>query len=74
MASRAQVSPARRAAFAVVRRVFEDGAYADLALRAESAGLDERDRSLARKLAYGTVQRVRALDHAIEALGSRPVR
>ena len=68
------MSPARRAAFAVVRRVFEDGAYADLALRAESAGLDERDRSLARKLAYGTVQRVRALDHAIEALGSRPVR
>jgi len=74
VASRAQVSPARRAAFAVVRRVFEDGAYADLALRAEYAGLDERDRSLARKLAYGTVQRVRALDHAIEALGSRPVR
>jgi 16S rRNA (cytosine967-C5)-methyltransferase len=68
------VSPARRAAFSVVRRVFEDAAYADLALRAESAGLDERDRSLARKLAYGTVQRVRALDHAIEALGSRPVR
>jgi 16S rRNA (cytosine967-C5)-methyltransferase len=68
------VSPARRAAFAVLRRVFEDGAYADLALRSESAGLDERDRALARRLAYGSVQRLRTLDHAIETLGRRPVR
>jgi 16S rRNA (cytosine967-C5)-methyltransferase len=68
------VSPARRAAFAVLRRVFEDGAYADRALRSESASLDDRDRALARRLAYGTVQRARTLDHAIEALGRRPVR
>ncbi len=68
------MSPARRAAFAVLRRVFEDGAYADRALRSESGGLDERDRALARQLAYGSVQRVRTLDHAIEALGRRPVR
>lgn len=68
------MSPARRAAFAVLRRVFEDGAYADRALRSESQGLDERDRALARQLAYGSVQRVRTLDHAIEALGRRPVR
>jgi 16S rRNA (cytosine967-C5)-methyltransferase len=68
------VSPARRAAFAVLRRVFEDGAYADLALRSESAGLDDRDRALARRLAYGSVQRLRTLDHAIETLGRRPVR
>ena len=68
------VSPSRRVAFAVVRRVFEDGAYADRALRAESRPLDERDRALARRLAYGTVQRARTLDHAIETLGKRPVR
>ena len=37
-------------------------------------GLDERDRALAQQLAYGTVQRVRTLDHAIETLGKRPVR
>ena len=74
MASRAQVSPARRVAFAVLLRVFEDGAYADRALRSESAGLDERDRALARQLVYGSVQRVRTLDHAIETLGRRPVR
>jgi 16S rRNA (cytosine967-C5)-methyltransferase len=68
------VSPARRAAFVVLQRVFEDGAYADRALRSESAGLDERDRALARRLAYGSVQRARTLDHAIETLGRRPVR
>ncbi len=68
------VSPARRVAFTVVQRVFEDDAYADRVLRAESASLDERDRALARRLAFGTVQRVRTLDHAIETLGRRPVR
>jgi 16S rRNA (cytosine967-C5)-methyltransferase len=68
------VSPARRAAFTVLQRVFEDGAYADRALRSASEGLDERDRALARQLAYGSIQRARTLDHAIEALGRRPVR
>jgi 16S rRNA (cytosine967-C5)-methyltransferase len=68
------VSPARRAAFTVLQRVFEDGAYADRALRSASEGLDERDRALARRLAYGSIQRARTLDHAIEALGRRPVR
>jgi 16S rRNA (cytosine967-C5)-methyltransferase len=67
------VSPARRAAFDVLRRVFEDGAYADRALRTAAASLDERDRALATRLAYGAVQRVRTLDHAIGELGGRPV-
>jgi 16S rRNA (cytosine967-C5)-methyltransferase len=65
------ISPARRAAFDVLLRVFEDGAYADRALRTAVASLDERDRALARQLAFGSVQRVRALDHAIHALGRR---
>ncbi len=74
MAARAaSVSPARVAAFEVLRRVFEDEAYADRALRAAAAGLDERDRALAQRLAYGAVQRVRTLDHAIEMLGRRRV-
>ena len=67
-------SPARRVAFTVLQRVFENGAYADRALRSESAGLDERDRALARQLTYGSIQRARTLDHAIEKLGRRPVR
>ncbi|HEY4620364.1 MAG TPA: transcription antitermination factor NusB [Gaiellaceae bacterium] len=74
MAPRAEISPARRAAFDVLLRVFEDGAYADRALRTAAAGLDERDRALAQRLAFGAVQRARTLDHAIEALGKRPVR
>jgi len=68
------VAPARRAAYEVVRRVFEEDAYADRALATAARGLDERDRALAQRLAYGTVQRVRTLDHAIETLGRRPVR
>ena len=67
-------SPARRAAFTVVRRVFEEDAYADRAFAGAAESLDERDRAFAQQLAYGTVQRVRTLDHAIETLGRRPVR
>src|SRR5712691_359982 len=65
---------AREAAYEVVLRVFEDDAYADRVLRSAAARLDARDRALAQRLAYGTVQRVRTLDHAIEQLGRRPVR
>jgi len=71
VASRAAVSPARRAAFRVLLRVFEDGAYADRALRSEASGLDARDHALAQRLAFGAVQRVRTLDHALEVLGRR---
>jgi 16S rRNA (cytosine967-C5)-methyltransferase len=67
-------SPARRAAFETVLRVFEHDAYADRAFRTAAAKLDQRDRALAQRLAYGTIQRVRTLDYAIEELGRRPVR
>ncbi len=68
------VSPARRAAYEVLLRVFEQEAYADRAFRTAARELDRRDRAFAQRLAYGTVQRVRTLDHAIETLGKRPVR
>ena len=68
------IAPARRAAFEVVRRVFEDDAYADRALASAVDGLDERDRALAQRVAYGAVQRVRTIDFGIEQLGKRPVR
>ena len=67
------VAPARRAAFEVVRRVFEEEAYADRALRTAAVDLDSRDHALAQQLAFGTVQRTRTLDHLIEAAGRRPV-
>jgi 16S rRNA (cytosine967-C5)-methyltransferase len=70
----AALSASRRAAYATVVRVFEEGAYADRAFRSAAEGLDARDHAFAMQLAYGTVQRVRTLDHGIEALGRRPVR
>ena len=68
------VSPARRAAYEVLLRVFEQQAYADRVFRTAAEDLDERERAFAQRLAYGSVQRVRTLDHAIETLGKRPVR
>ena len=70
----AAVSAARRAAYEVLLRVFEQDAYADRAFRTAAQGLDARDRAFAQRLAYGAVQRARTLDHAIETLGKRPVR
>ena len=68
-ARRPMIAPARRAAFEVVRRVFEEDAYADRALASAVEGLDDRDRALAQRLAYGTVQRTRTIDFGIEQLG-----
>src|SRR5947208_1564048 len=42
--------------------------------RPATASLDQRDRALAQRLSYGTIQRVRTLDHAIQELGRRPIR
>jgi 16S rRNA (cytosine967-C5)-methyltransferase len=70
--SSAPIAPARRCAYAVLRRVFEQGAYADRALQAEARDLDARDRALAMRLAYGAIQRRATLDHMIERLAGRP--
>jgi 16S rRNA (cytosine967-C5)-methyltransferase len=50
-------APARVAAHAVVTRTLEGGAYADRALHTHAAGLSPRDRALAKRLAFGAVQR-----------------
>jgi 16S rRNA (cytosine967-C5)-methyltransferase len=60
-------SPARRAALNVLRRVNEQGAYADRALHGESAALQPRDRALAKRLAFGAVQRRGTLDWIVDA-------
>src|SRR3954453_1181516 len=67
-------TPARACAFAVLRRVFEQDAWADRALHGEARRLrlDPRDRALATQLAYGAVQRRATLDALIEALAARP--
>jgi 16S rRNA (cytosine967-C5)-methyltransferase len=67
---------ARRAAYATLRRVFEEGAWADRALRgeAERLGLEGRERAQAQALAYGAVQRRGTSDHFAAALAERPLR
>lgn len=69
------VSPARQVAATVLRRVEEEGAYADRALAGEGrrAGLDAREHAFATVLTFGVVQRRRTLDHVIERLARRPV-
>jgi 16S rRNA (cytosine967-C5)-methyltransferase len=66
------IAPARRCAYVVLRRVFEDGAYADRALQGEARELDARDRALAMRLLYGTVQRKGTLDYLVAQLAERP--
>jgi 16S rRNA (cytosine967-C5)-methyltransferase len=58
-------SPARRTALTVLRRVEEQGAYADRALHGDAKDLDGRDRALAKRLVFGTVQRRGTLDWII---------
>ncbi len=64
---------ARLAALSVLGRVEEGGAWADRALAAETTRfkLDARDRAFASRLALGTVQRRRTLDHVLTVLGGR---
>jgi 16S rRNA (cytosine967-C5)-methyltransferase len=70
-AAAGSISPARTVAFIVIRRVFEQGAYADRALNAEATDLPSRDRAFAMALAYGVVQRRATLDHLAERLSAR---
>src|SRR3954447_815584 len=70
---RRAATPARVAAYTVLRRVFEDGAWADRALQSAAEGLDARERALATQLAYGAVQRAGTLDHVAARLARRPV-
>jgi 16S rRNA (cytosine967-C5)-methyltransferase len=70
-----EVAPARSAAYEVLRRVFEHGAWADRAFpgAADRHGLDRRERRQAQRLAYGAVQRRGTSDHLITELAERPV-
>lgn len=69
------VTPARWAAWLVLRRTFEEDAWTDRAFTAvvEQLELDGRERAFAQRLAYGTVQSAKRLDHVIAVLGKRPL-
>lgn len=69
-------TPARRAAYETLRRVFEEDAWADRALRSAASRLElaGRERAQAQSLAYGAVQRRGCSDHFIIELTGRSVR
>lgn len=66
---------ARALALEVIHQVFEEGAYANLALDKAlfSVPLDDRDRGLATELVYGTVKYRDRLDHILNHYTKRPM-
>lgn len=61
-----RVSPARKVADEVLRRVEEEGAYASVLLTAAAEGLRTDDRALAYELTLGVLRRQLWLDRAVE--------
>ncbi|MBC7462388.1 MAG: methyltransferase domain-containing protein [Thermoleophilia bacterium] len=70
-----KVTQARWAAWLVIRRTFDDGAWTDRAFTSivEQLSLEGRERAFAQRLAYGTVQQAKRLDYVIGVLGKRPL-
>src|SRR5918998_5975865 len=68
---RPAVSPARRAAFEVLRRVEEEGAFAAPLLASLPEGLSPEDRGLAYELTLGVLRRQLWLDPVVEHLSAR---
>ena len=72
---RAQLDPARRAAFDVLRAVSERDAYANLALPSllSERGITGRDAAFATELTYGTCRSRGTLDAVIAVAAGRPI-
>jgi 16S rRNA (cytosine967-C5)-methyltransferase len=69
------VSPARRAAFDILRRVEAEGAYASVLVSAlPQSNLSREDRALAQEIALGVLRWQRSLDYFIERYSRRPVK
>jgi 16S rRNA (cytosine967-C5)-methyltransferase len=65
------VSPARRAAFEILRRVEQEGAYSSALLAAFGDELNSKDRGLAHELVLGVLRRRLWLDRTIEHFARR---
>src|SRR5438552_17924110 len=65
-----QISPARRAAFEILRRT-EEGAYSSVLLAAADADLNNKDRALCHELVLGVLRRRLWLDRALEHFAAR---
>jgi 16S rRNA (cytosine967-C5)-methyltransferase len=68
-----KVSPARRAAFEILRRVEEEGAYSSALLAATDKDLSPKDRSLCHELVLGVLRNRLWLDRTIEHFASRSI-
>ena len=72
---RPAISPARRAAFDILRRVTSEGAYAaPLVAALTETELSREDRALAQELTLGVLRWQGALDYFIERYAGRPLR
>src|SRR5438552_7320241 len=65
-----QISPARRAAFEILRRT-EEGAYSSVLLAAADPDLNNKDRALCHELVLGVLRRRLWLDRALEHYAAR---
>lgn len=65
------ISPSRRAAFEILRRVEEDGAFAAPLLANPPAELSAEDRALCHELVLGVLRRQLWLDRALEHFAGR---
>lgn len=72
MAKQKDVSPARRAAFEILRRV-ADGAFSSVLLAADNPGLKAADRALAHELVLGVLRWQLLLDKLVEHFSKRRV-
>lgn len=67
------VSPARRAAFEILRRVEQDSAYSSALLAAADDELNAKDRALSHELVLGVLRRRLWLDRTIEHFAARRI-
>jgi 16S rRNA (cytosine967-C5)-methyltransferase len=65
------VSPARRTAFEILRRVEQESAYSSALLAAFGDQLNSKDRALVHELVLGVLRRRLWLDHTIEHFAGR---
>jgi 16S rRNA (cytosine967-C5)-methyltransferase len=68
-----QISPARRAAFHILRRVEDEQAYASVLLAGADVDLNSKDRALCRQLVLGPLRRQLWLDRAVEHFAARRI-
>src|SRR6185436_2686304 len=68
-----QISPARRAAFEILRRVEGEGAFSSALLAHADENLNAKDRALGHELVLGILRRQLSLDRTIEHFASRKI-